>query len=497
MLSSLFYNLFDKAINFISTIICPIIFEQNTLISMVSIDSITSAINFMYYHIFKNNIDSVSFYKSSIIDRYILYSISYLFYNLFIIFWWLDDLFIMKLLLMFIPIFADILLNDKCLILNKLRIEYTKKILSKILSKILVYFSCTYLNKNVIIKHGEIIPLIEDYPKIIDYIIDIMKNILMIILLNYVRNYSSTIYFSIKRLYKYKTSETLNSFVSKDHSKEMLINIIDTKNWQELLKPNTFKAIMHVYQTNPNNVSIFDYIVKINLSLTKFFTLWTLGSFGCILIPFIMFLMITINFIRHRTISKYKIIITNIILASILLGIIDNPLYIALFCEYGDIIIINNITSTIFRILYKKIKKKYNESTILKINEWIIITLYMIYYKNDGIILLGIKNGVSNVSFYCIVLYCSTYLSGFKIYHIMMNTIILFICDVINVVKIDRVITLCGSFYVSIKNLFGYKMITDDVFELDQYEFMSAISVDSNVKISKVASYQIIDNYMS
>lgn len=484
MLSSLISKLWNNIVYFITTTVASyIISDQNMLVSTISIDSLLSATKFGLTFVF--NKDNSTFFTSSIIDRYIVYAIIYMFYNTVMIFWWLDDLFIMKILFMNIPLFIDYLLKYYAIKITEIRLEITKRFLSKIIVKIIKYYSEIYLNKKVVIKSNEIMPLIKEHGKIIDYLVNIIKNMLIIMLLNYVRTYSSTLYFSIKRIYHYKTSEVLNSFVTKDHSRELLINIIDTRNWSELLKPNTFKAVMHVYQTNSNDISLSEIIIKFNLAITTFFTLWTLSSFINIpaLIPIIIVNMILINYVRNRIYSKNKLIINIIALILILFGIISDVMYISFLSEFGGILLINNGTFMIMKTIYKKCKSHIINVNMLRIYQWLIITIYMMIYANTGVILLGLSN---NAVLHCIVLYISTHISGFKIYHIMFNTIILFACD-----RIFNIWEYMARLLINCKNM-CYR--ENNVFDLNNEEFIRAISVDADIKIDK---YEIIDNYLS
>lgn len=496
MLGSYLSKIWNNVVYFVTTTIASyMICDQNLLISLISIDSLLSATKFMTETLTftkKQGNDTNSFFTSSIIDRYILYGLIYVFYNTFMIFWWLDDLFIMKLLLMHTPLIIDYALLKYFLMINTTRLTLTKKIIAKMVAKIIKYFSKIYLDKIVSIKHDEILPLIIDYEKVIDYILNILKNMLIIMLLNYIKSYSSTLYFSIKKIYHYKTSEILNSFVSKDHSRELLINIINTRNWKELLKPNTFKAIMHVYQMSQNNITVSDIIIHINLNMTKFFTLWTIGSFVNInaIIPLISILILLVRYIGYNCFSR-KNIIVNFIILVVSMIFPGDMMYISFMCAFGADLFLNSFTKITSYVVYKKIVKKLKMVNIYYLYEWVIIFLYMIIYKNDGIMLLGIKNGFTAISIHCIVLYTSTYISGFNIYHIMFNTIVLFICD-----KLCDVLFYVNGILVSCKKMIGCGEYATDVFEMNDNDFINAISVNSKNETYGIQSHIIINDYM-
>jgi hypothetical protein len=136
------------------------------------------------------------------------------------------------------------------------------------------------LEFNIKIKYLEIYNILGDYDDTIIYLFTILKNILIITGISYVKSYSPKLYYlAIKNIYNYKTGELLASY-NTINAKKYLVNIVEDKKWEDLKTPNTFKAMLYLYQINNDKTDIFvKFVNEFNLLIVKMFSIWTLGSF--------------------------------------------------------------------------------------------------------------------------------------------------------------------------------------------------------------------------
>ena len=486
---------------YISIIIiaCFLTPEYNFLLKMITIDSFICAIHFLITYFNKNIMESQivthtsTLYVGTLLDRYIYYFLQYMFYKVFCNFLWISGanwLYFLMLTVISPSILNIIIRSDIFKVVIKKKEDMMKVIIAKQIANSIKFTSKIYLNKNINVKHKELLPILDDYEKMTDYFGEIFKNTLIILLLVYIKNKCSAnlYYIIIKNVVGYKTGGMLESF-NTESAKTKLNDIVEMKKWEELLKPDIYKAIFHLYQENNENTDCFREVVSIfRLKIVKMCSLWTLSSFfNCVLIaPSISLLFLLYrnqkcdehnkynkhkkHFIYNYSVgeSKYEVNYgynnncTNkcenkymklfrtysdlqkmwVLILAYVVGYYNNSHFLASFiCQFGYIILINKITIDVVKFLLKKCKKKSKEIHIntikyvpILISSATYVTIFGIVVNNPYITLLLFVNMayniISNFNFereliFSIIL-ISTSLSEFNIFHIMFNTVIIY-----------------------------------------------------------------------
>lgn len=427
---------------------------HHLLIKMFTIDSL-----FCTYHFFRtfinNNISesqivkhSNLIYEGSTLDRYILYVCEYLFYKIICILFWVEDISIIYyfLILTIIPsILNKIIKCDIFSIIKKEKEKMVKIIISKQFAQLINFFSKIYLNKDINIKHKELLSLLNNYKDTIDYFFIVLKNVLIILLLLYIKNYSPNFYYRItKYIYNYKSKEMLISF-NAESAKNMLVNIIDNKQWIELLKPNVYKAIFYLYQINEEKTDLLrKFITNFNYTLLKMFTIWTISSFlnNIIIVPLISLFLLIYKKGKYIVNDSKSILQIGVIICSILIGWHIKSFFLtSLCCQFGYILIFNKIIYSVYRLIMKKIKKWTYRIYINNKNYIVPIILdlmniasfsffspsYIILLIPTHVIYIGIltNNMINSLIFVLMTLF--GFFSKFNIFHIILVTIIIFI----------------------------------------------------------------------
>lgn len=431
-----------------------IAYDYNFFLKMVTLDSLFNAIHFMTTFININLSESQivtksnSLYNGSLLDRYIYYSIVYGLYKIVCTFLWQANSFHLYFvgLMTIIPFIINKILKSKLFdIIREGKEYFVKVIISKILTIIIKFYSKIYLDKNANIKNSEILILLKDYRDTVNYFTDVIKNILFIFLLSYVKNYSTTLYYGIiKYIYNYKTGDLLDSY-NVNSAKSYLTNIIDNRKWHELSKPNAYKAILYLYQINSDKTDLINTIItQFNFSLVKMFTVWTISSIigSVFIIPILSFAMLLFKKImRKGDDDKFYKELFIMIISSGLCLINNSYILISFVSQFGTQLLFNKVTFIMIKIFYKKIKKIIN--IIINNNRdltlsYIITIIYTIILKHlnmiDSQMIIGL-NILFNIMvsieikkqiIFSIIL-ISTYISNYNIIHVIFNTLVLYL----------------------------------------------------------------------
>jgi hypothetical protein len=441
----------------ISNIMDNIFFRNiSYFFEMIAIDSIFSAINFIKTYLNTDLTDqqivtkSNALYNGSLTDRYIYYFLVYFTYNTICTFFWASDiniLYYIGIISIYPYILNKIFSTSLFRIIRNKKELIVKLVIAKILSMLIKFYSKIYLQKKIKnFKYTELTYLLSDYKETVGYFYDVLKNFAIILALSYVKKYSTKIYYDIiKYIYNYKTGQLLDSF-NEDNAKEHLIEIIDKKQWHEFKKPNTYNAILRVYQMSISDIDIFKVINdEINFILIKIFSIWTLGSlFGSIyFVPILSLFLILYKYIRIDKKGSRDIIVLMCILP--LCAIYDGYFLISFLCQCLPRIIFNKIFYKLSKEIYKntsntiKMIDIYDRNIFIPsvsfIGYMIIIKLFelqsilMLFniFLNVGI---NINKDRKREILYGIIVF-TTYLSNFAITHVIFNTIIVFLIDCI------------------------------------------------------------------
>ncbi len=430
------------------TLTSLMLYNYNLLLTQLTLDSIFSAIHFIKTFV-NNNLTasqivttSNSLYNGTLLDRYIYYVIIYLLYKSLCMFFWISDSYILCYigLITIIPnIFNKILLSKLFHIIRNIKELLIKIIIAKIFAMIIKLYSKLYLDKDTNVKYSELLLLLNDYKNTINYFLTVLKNSLIIIGLSYVKHYSASLYYVIiKYVYNYKTGELITSY-NIDSAKQYLIDIIENRKWYNLTKPNTYKAMLYLYQMNNDKSDYLrKFVNEFNLSLVKMFTVWTIASlFDCIyVIPLLSFGFILYK--KNNYVSQHLFVL---LIGSLIGYFFPSYVLISAICQYGTNILFNKITYVMVKVLVKIVKNIIYE--IIKNNKdllilYIITISYTIILKHlslkEGYIFLGL-NLIANVlisveikkQLIFNIIIVSSHISDYNILHVVFNSIVLYI----------------------------------------------------------------------
>jgi len=415
---------------------------SSTLSNYITIDSLINAITFVKVNFSKDLtksqiIASADIYGTSLIDRYIYYILlTIIVYSIKVFFWLESHTYIaavsytlvipktLTYLLKYSPM-SHIIVAKETII---------KIMMAKQIKLFLSYYSKTYLNKNIKIKYTELLPFIDDYNNILSLFFNILKNSLLLFLLSKAKN-NNYYYELIKYIYNYKTGELINSY-NYDSARTYLISTMENKRWEELSKPNIYKAIFHLYdlgRSDEDNI-IKIVFINVNLKLLKFFTIWSLTSVtNTIYVPCVLSLLFVLNQ------SYLDIAVEAVFLAvgCIVNMIVPSHFVCCFIFQFGSMCVFNKLSYFLFR---KAKKKVYGFTDADKDALFLILgnTVYCMFVKyvdsanfatifmgNATFNLLTTNNVKNNIVLHVIVL--STYMSGYDMRHIVFNSFVMFL----------------------------------------------------------------------
>jgi len=485
--------------------------DYNLFVKMITLDSLLNAIYFIKIFINNNLSESQivteigSIYTGTSLDRYIYYFLSYLFYKTVCTLLWVSDismLYFMIIMTILPPILNIILTHKIFLKIKEAKEMIVRIIIAKIFTKIIKFYSKLYLEREIKINYEEILILLKDYNETLNHFYSVLKNTLLILLLSYVKNYSSKTYYKlIKYVYNYKTGELINSY-NDNNAKYYLIDILDNKKWDAFTKPNTYKAIIQLYQMNIDNTDLFRKIIMdFNYLLGKMFAIWTIASLldNIYLIPILSFIMLIYRRIAGK-LDNYKLVIKIIaIVISAIIGYFYNSFFvISILCHFGSYVLFNKITGVVSKMIIKNTDNFKNYLVYENHNitlSYFSIVLYMCIFKynvissclnNSFLILLLsivmniiINTNIRKQLIFGLVL-CITYISHFDLLHILYTTLIMiliihyidFTVEYQNTIKDISINTLKILKYVHEKYM-GFK---------DKIREMAMLYKDDNIK---------------
>lgn len=498
--------------------------SYSLFVKFITIDSIFSAYHFLKLYFNTNISDSQIVYRSNLlynvsqIDRYIFYTIQYLFYKIICWIFWVNDITIMyyAVFITIIPPILNYLITLE-LFTNaiKKKQELVKIIIAKQSAFMVKLFSKIYLHRDVNISHNDLLPLLSNYDEALEYSSELVKNLGVILLLAYIKTQSPNFYYRLtKYVYNYKTGDMLVSF-SSETAKITLCNILDNKQWGEIIKPNTCKAIFHLYQMNEDKTDILNkFITNLNFKIIKMFTVWTLASlfnngYVAVIISFLLFMYkYKIPLISQYNIKVFSILTT----LACTVHIIKNYFVISLLCQFGHILIFNRIVYSIVEFIYKIISKKLSDMYIVNKNYNIslmfiyinilifgfiphmhillILSIYILFIS----IILNVK---INIIYYLLLTINS--LSNFNIIHLcflsVMIYIVLYLLLDTNIIKLDQISNKIKYLKYEcekiIKKIYHGNTINSIVFEIMDLDRFPSVS-DIN-RIKKVSSFKDIN----
>lgn len=498
---------------------------------MITLDSLLNAIYFLKIFINKNLTESQivtevgSIYSGTSLDRYIYYILSYLFYKIVCTLLWVSDipmLYFMIIMTILPPILNKILTHKIFLKIKETKELIVKIIIAKIFTKIIKFYSKLYLERDIKLKYEEILILLEDYNETLNHFYSVLKNTLLILFLSYIKTYSSKTYYKlIKYVYNYKTGELLNSY-NDNNAKYYLIDILDNKKWNAFTKPNTYKAIIQLYQMNVDNTDLIHRLITdFNYLMINMFAIWTFASLldNIYLIPILSLIMIIYRRIVGK-INNYKLIIKIITIGiSAVVGYFYNSFFlISMLCHFGSYILFNKITSVISRMIMKNTDYVKNYLVYENYNitiSYFGIVFFMCIFKynvlnscvNNSFLTLFlniIMNIITNTNIRKQLIFgmvlCITYISQFNILHILYTTLIMiliiqsvdFTVEYQNIIKdvginVLKILKYLYEKYMGCKNRIKELAVLykdDNLKNINQQNIRNSIIISSSLKES-------------
>ena len=356
---------------FILFLYSSIYINSNLFILSIGFDGIFNAVQFSKYyikdlsesHIIKNIPD---IYNINTISRYEYY----LFINCIAFILLPLKLFIRTIFIYVVivpPILYKINISNYGQYIKNKKNLFLREFLSKHISKYIEKHS----NSNFKIHYSEIIQLLSIENDIENIFWIILKNLLIILGIGYLkRNYSNISYNVIKKFYTYKTGVKISS-ISVQEAKDYIKNVINNKEWFKLYDVQFTNCLRIIYNENTNG----SYLYSLQFKILYFFSLW---SFGFILplytIP-LLFLSFeiyrtnkpesnitnkpksnTINKPGSNTINKRVMFVLVNILFSFILALLirQEILLISFITVFGYPLLFNDLTFSIMGEIWKK-----------------------------------------------------------------------------------------------------------------------------------------------
>lgn len=424
----------------------------NLFIKTITLDSLYSAYDFCK-HFFNRDISesqivtrSSTLYKGSLLDRYILYGLQYVFYSLMCMLFWQTDFYSVytSMVVLTLPPLVNRVLTSKCFEkVRQIKEKMVKIIIAKQFATVIKRVSKFILDKDIVVKHKELLPLLDNYKNSVNYFLEAIKNGLIVLLLSYVKNNAAKTYYRLtKYFYAYKTGDTLKSFNAVS-AKKTLLQVVENKEWDQFKKPNVYSAILQLYQLN-NDDSDFIYksLQWFNLKLLKMFSIWTIASL-CNTVFVAPIISLLLMLYRNKKYTRQRIVYeTGILLSSAIIGYLTGSFPLTSFCcQFGYNLLFNNVSYSICRFIKKKTRKfgiiLYKKGSSY-IPTYLYVSLYMMIlgfvtspyvyiFTCIHLVYDGITNNNTKKSLIFLTMLFTTYLSNFNPIHVVINSLLTFL----------------------------------------------------------------------
>jgi len=252
---STYVNIYNIALACIGLCFTYIFPSVGIFLSMLTIDSIYSAVDFGKHSMNQELSESMvletngNMYKVGIIERYIYYftvAITNLFFSVFVFnhyFWFAKNL----LVLTMVPVIFNNYTYTYCApFFNKITSEKNdliKKIYIEQTANIIVQLEKIYINETTMIEKKEIMVALEDLTKIKAELPGFFKNTLITLLLIYLRKSSRPYYKTAKWLYIYMVGDYIKDMTAED-ARNLFKDVIQNKKYDQLTKPMFIQSII-------------------------------------------------------------------------------------------------------------------------------------------------------------------------------------------------------------------------------------------------------------
>lgn len=523
------YKVLNHILNvIIIAITCYYTPNYNFLLKMITLDSLFSAVYFLRIYLNLNIEEteimdhSSALYNSSASDRYIYYFLQFGVYNLLKMVFWIQKLNVIYYAMIgcLLPPVLNLILNSRMFdIIREKKEKIVKILIAKQFANGITFISKAFLNKDINLKHKEFLPLLDNYKETTNYLIEVVKNTVIVLIVFYMRTCSPGLYYRMTKYFVgYKTGDVLRSF-SDDSARRVVSKVIDNRKWDEFLKPGIYNALFYLYLTNNEKTSfINELIARVNKQMAKMFCIWTLSSFAheILIAPALSLFMIAyrgnLRFYNDReTILK----IITLVIGSTIGWYSDSYFLMSFLCQFAYMLMINNLSFGILKFIAKKIRKNFRKinmingkyilpMTFATVNSIIfgrIINIYNFPLFLMQICYVMLENyDYNKLCMICYVL-CIGYFSTYHPIHIILNSLLVYyltaVIDINTVfyhlstckkeLKISKIKdflikdSICEK-YIKVEETNGLlESVSEEVFELDRDDFIDAISVNNNL----------------
>ena len=230
-----------------------------------------------------------------------------------------------------------------------------------------------------------------------------------------------------------------------DSARRLITEVIDNKQWDMLLNPNVYGAMLHMYDSNTVNVSFFKKLkVDFNVATIKFVAILTLTTF---VNSFIVVPVASLFFTLYR--EGFKILrsfegINRLVIIALSIPIwyyTDNTTIACLFSQFGYLLFVNDFSFTIGKYISKKLWKKvkieykrnsHNAFSFIMTALHILVLKYMVDFNSALIYIFHVMYVV--VTSYntirlimTLLLLLSSSLSNFNPFHIIFNLVLIYV----------------------------------------------------------------------
>lgn len=333
---------------------------------------------------------------------------------------------------------------------------FFKKFFSKQISKFIQKNNIITGEPSLNIKYTKIMPLWEHIGNIENIFWSIIKNLLLISAINYLKNnYSNISYNIIKKFYVYKTGNKINS-LTLPQSQKNIRDIIINNNWSKIMETQNINSLRVIYSNYDNTNNYFFNMLKFKLLI--FFSYWSIGCYFKLFIIPIFNAFVELYRFRNNNKNYYKI--TNFIFCLILSYFIDNVIIISFLTAYGYPFIINKLSFNIIKYLLKN--KNFIINLHLSFNNIFMEICFFIYFylnylfDNKYFLMLTIfvfffLNNYFDKSIFIFLIICN-HLNNYNFFNVIVNFYITHILF---------------NFYFNLKNIDSKKNDTQDSIKLN------------------------------
>ncbi len=314
---------------------------------------------------------------------------------------------------------------------------FLKKFFSKQISKFIENNSFITGTPPLVLSHNKIMPLWDHIDNVSDVIISMLKNILIITIINHLKiNMSNISYNFVKKLYNYKSGEEVSTKLNLTEAQKNIRLMIINNDWSIITSAritNSLKTIYINYDTQ--NISIKK---KLEFKLIIFFSYWSIGNF--ISLFFIPPINALIEIYRYKSLVPNYNKIINTLLSLIITFIYKNSILTSFITIFGYPIFINNLTISFLNNLFKKkyilFNIHFNRTKLiymLKYTSWIIINNYLLsdnFYKNynniGSLLIVNLINPTIHKILF-LILYISNIINNNNLLNLIINFYLCFI----------------------------------------------------------------------